>query len=218
MLTISSAVEQIVFSSDFAIEGLQNGCLNLSAYTDTIRTQVELLTKKSVQRGSIIVALGRISSRYRAEDPDQINFQVYSIATRSGLTELTYAKTAELQRDIARVFQLPDVHAAPFFAMRIGLVGVAIVTRDKLAHLIRAILSDHKPILYMSELSSLTLQVDFDAVDMPRQSYTIIKQLALRNINCVEYITGASEHTFILHNDDLKDSFAILHDKFSTAS
>ena len=215
MLTVSSAVERIVFSSDFAIEGLQNGCLNLSAYANTIKPRVEVLTKKPVQKGSIVVSLVRLSSRYRAENSERIDFQVHNITTRSGLMEITYPKSTELQKVMAGITNMPDVLAVPFFVMRTVQVEIAIITHDKLARTIQKALSGHKPTLCMPELSSLTLQVDTDTIDMPRQSYTVIKQLALRNINCVEYITSPSELTLIMHNDDLKNSFVILHDKFS---
>jgi hypothetical protein len=51
MISVASAVEQIVSHSDFALEGLQTGCLNMSAYADSIQQEVEQVTRKSVERG-----------------------------------------------------------------------------------------------------------------------------------------------------------------------
>ncbi|HUB93559.1 MAG TPA: hypothetical protein VMB52_03580 [Verrucomicrobiae bacterium] len=214
MLTIFSAVEQVVSGSEFAIEGLQTACLNLNAYADTIKQQVETLARKPAQKGSIVVALARLSNKYRANEPEEIDFQLYNLVSRSGLTELTYPKSPELQKGIGKIFERPDVQTAPFCVATVGLGEVSIITHDKLAESIRTAISGYSPTLYLPELSSLTMQVGIETIDIPRQSYTVIKQLALRDITIVEYITSPTELTIILHSRDLKESFIILHDRF----
>jgi aspartokinase len=106
------------------------------------------------------------------------------------------------------------VQIAPFFVATMGLGEVSLVTHDELAGSIHADLFGYSPTLYLPELSSLTMQVGIETVDIPRQSYTVIKQLAIRDINIVEYITSPTELTIILHDRDLKESFVILHDRF----
>lgn len=71
-----------------------------------------------------------------------------------------------------------------------------------------------KPTLFIKDLASLTMQVDSETIDTPRQSYTVIKQLALRDISLVEYVTSPSELTIIIYEKDLKESFSILYDRF----
>lgn len=214
MLTISSAVEQLVATSDFAIEGLQNGCLNLSAYASSIQSDVEKLTSKAVQRGSIVVALARLSDRCRTSPPTTSDYKLFNLVSRSGLTELTYPKTAILQKNIVKLFERSDIQTAPFCVATIGLAEISIITHHDLAKTIQAALSSQSPTLYLPRLSSLTMQVGIETINTPRQSYIVIKQLALRDITIVEYITSPTELTIILHERDLKDSFVILHDKF----
>jgi len=214
MVTIASAVEHIVASSDFAIEGLQTSCLNLNAYADTIKTQVALLTKKPVQKGSIVVALARLSHTYQTTGPAEVDFQLHNVVSRSGLTEIAFPKTPELQKRMAQILIRRDVQSAPFFVSTVGLSETSIITHDGLAQSLREALRDYLPTLYLPDLSSLTMQTSVETIDVPRQSYTVIKQLALRDIPIVEYITSPTELTIILHSRDLKESFVILHDKF----
>lgn len=214
MLTIASAVEHIVASSDFAIEGLQTGCLNLNAYADVIRQQVEVLAKKPAQKGSIVVALARLSAKYRTDIIEEADLQLHNLVSRSGLAEMSYHKTPELQQSLARILARKDVRTAPFFITVMGLSELSIITNDDLARSLHSELRSYPPTLYLSNLSSLTMQTDITTIETPRQSYTIIKQLALRDITLVEYITSPTELTIILHSKDLKDSFVILHDKF----
>ena len=218
MLTVSSVVEQIVSSSDFAIEGLQTSCLNLNAYADTIKNQVEARAKKSVQKGSIVVALARLSRKYQTDVKDEPDFQLYNLVSRSGLTELGYPKTPELQKSMTQILARKDVQSASFFVSTVGLGEVSIITHDELAQSLRLELKDHSPTLHLPNLSSLTMQTALETIDVPRQSYTVIKQLALRDITIVEYTTSPTELTIILRNRDLKEAFVILHDKFFATS
>lgn len=214
MLTISSAVEHLVATSDFAIEGLQSGCLNMTAYADLISEQVVRLTKKPVQKASIVMALTRLAKKYRQQLPKIQDFKLFNLVSRSGLTELTYPKTPRLQQDVAKLFERADIQAAPFCVATVGLGEISIVTDDNLASSIQKELNAHTPSLHLPGLSSLTMQVGIETIDTPRQSYTVIKQLALRDITIVEYITSPTELTIILYDRDLKESFVILHDRF----
>lgn len=214
MLTISSAVEQVVAASDFAIEGLQSSCLNMTAYAEQIYDEVAKLTKKPVQKTSIVMALTRLAKKYREQLPETQDFRLFNLVSRSGLTELTYPKTPQLQRDVAKLFERADIQSAPFCVATVGLGEISIVTDNNLARSIQRELGAHTPSLNLSGLSSLTMQVGIETIDTPRQSYTVIKQLALRNIAIAEYITSPTELTVILYDRDLKESFGILHDRF----
>jgi hypothetical protein len=214
MITVAAVVEQIVANSEFAIEGLQTGCLNLNAYAEIIRPQVEVLAMKPAQKGSIVVALARLSDRYRGQTPQALDPQLRNLVSRSGLTELSYPKSPDIQESIADIIKSQDVRKAPFFVSTVGLGEVSIITHDQLAQSLRQQLGQYQPSLCLPNLSSLTMQTTVETIDMPRQSYTVIKQLALRNITLVEYITSPTELTIILHSRDLKESFVILHDRF----
>jgi len=186
----------------------------MTAYAEQICDEIAKLTKKPVQKTSIVMALTRLGKKYRGQLPETQNFKLFNLVSRSDLTELTYPKTPRLQRDVAKLYERADIQSAPFCVATVGLGEISIVTDNNLAQSIQSELSAHTPSLNLSGLSSLTMQVGIETIDTPRQSYTVIKQLALRNITIVEYITSPTELTIILYNRDLKESFVILHDKF----
>jgi hypothetical protein len=142
------------------------------------------------------------------------DFKLYNLVSRTDLTELVYPKTSRIQAHLAELHTRTEIQGAPFFIVVVGLNEVSIITNTALASLIRKELKDAEPILHLDGLSSLTMQADMETINTPRQSYTIIKQLALRDITIVEYVTSGSDLTIILYNRDLKESFVILHDKF----
>lgn len=214
MYTITRAVEEIVSHSDFATEGLQLGCLNMSVYAERIRPEVASLAKKSVKKGSIVVALARLSSKYQKLHKDSEDFHFYNLVSRTGLTEITYPKTHKSQQLVASLYSVKSVREAPFFVSTVGITEIAIITHRELAEEITARMGTIKPLLRAHNLASLTMQVDMATIDTPRQSYTVIKQLALRDITLVEYITSPSELTIVLYEKNLKESFTILYDRF----
>jgi hypothetical protein len=213
-LNIATAVDQIASSSDFAIEGLQTGCLNMAAYAETILEQVEILTRKPVKKASVVVALSRLAKTYIRGNPQLADFRLHNIVSRTGLSELTYTKTPHVQSHIANLHKQTAVQNAPFFIAMVGLTEVSFITSKALVEFIQEGFSDVEPTLRVEALSSLTIQTDSSTIDTPRQSYTIIKQLALRDITIVEYVTSPSELTIILYDKNLKESFNILHDRF----
>jgi hypothetical protein len=214
MITVASAVEELISHSDFAIEGLQTGCLNMSVYADSILHEVEQLTKKPVQKGSVVVAISRLATTYKNNALPIEKFQLQNLVSRTGLTEITYTKTPGLQARVATLYSLEYIKNAAFFVSNIGLSEISIIADTSLtAAILKQLSSDH-PILHMDKLASLTMQVGIETVEIPRQSYTVIKQLALRDITLVEYLTSPGELTIILHERDLKNSFSILYDKF----
>lgn len=214
MITVMRAVEELISHSDFAIEGLQTGCLNMSVYADSILPEVEQLTKKPVQKGSVVVAISRLAHSYKNTSDSLEKFQLHNLISRTGLTEITYTKTPALQAAVATLYSLDYIKNAQFFVSTIGLGQISIIADTDLATAIKKHLHIEQPILHLDSLASLTMQVGIETVETPRQSYTVIKQLALRDITLVEYITSPSELTIILHEQDLKNSFSILYDKF----
>ncbi len=219
MLKISATVEQIVATSEFALEGLNNGCLNLSAYANKIHPLVEAKTKKPVKIGSIIAALSRIASRNKStEKPFSPDIEAYNLVSRSGLAEITYSKTPENQRLVSKLYADTKFMSAQFFVVTLGLGEISIVTTEELADEIKNLFGTQKPILFKKSLASLSMQTGASGIETPNQFYTIIKQFALQKINIVEFVTTYTELSFILDQKDLKQAFNLLHDAFFVKS
>jgi hypothetical protein len=218
MYTVTKAVEEIVERSDFAIEGLQTRCINMSMYANSIKDEVESLAKKPVKKGSVVVALARLADKYKSNVIPLQEFKFYNLVSRTGLVELTYPKTKETQKLATKVYGLKIVGDTQFFVSTTGVSEISFITQKELTNEIIRTMDGLKPTLLIKDLASLTLQVDSETIDTPRQSYTVIKQLALRDITLVEYVTSPSELTIIIYDKDLKESFSILYDRFFVES
>lgn len=214
MLKISDAVNEIVISSPFAIEGMANGCLNISAYAKQILPLVKEKTKKPVQVGAIVAALSRYAKTQEKISNFEPHIEAHNLLSRSGLAEVTYPKTPENQRLISKLYSESRFTNAQFFVVTAGIGEISIITTEDLAGEIQKLFIPQQPTLFLKELASLSMQTPESGIETPNQFYIIIKQFAIRRINIVEFVTTFTELSFILDEKDLKQAFNALHDAF----
>ena len=217
MLKVSLATEEIVSTSEFALQGLNNGCLNLSAYAKSIQPLVEAKTKKPVKLGSIIAALSRLAAR-KMESSTAFTPQLdaYNLVSRSGLAEIVYPKNAENQKLIGKLYGNARFTDSQFFVVTVGLGEISIITTEELASEIKSLFGVQKPKLFKTGLASLSMQTGDKVIETPNQFYSVIKQFALPQINIIEFVTTYTELSVILDQKDLKQAFNLLHDAFFT--
>jgi aspartokinase len=214
MINISRVVEEIVGNSEFAIEGLNNGCLNMSAYAKSILPDIEAKAKKPVRAGSIVAALSRMVADGKVQAHRMPKVVVHNIVSRSGLAEITYIKSPQNQALISELYNDSRFINSQFFVVTVGLTEISIITTEKLAEEIRLLFGTQQPKLFLKNLASLSMQTPESGIETPNQFYAIVRKLAPKNINVVEFITTYTELSFILDERDLKQAFNILHDAF----
>ncbi len=69
MLKITVAVQELLQSSDVALESMRAGLLNLSAFAEQIHNQVEEKTMKPVKKMTVVVALSRLAKKMEHVKP-----------------------------------------------------------------------------------------------------------------------------------------------------
>ncbi len=215
MISVMSAVTQVVENSEFARTGLRLRLLNISAYAKYIHAEVELLTKKEITNtSSIVMALSRYSKQLDRENTEIVDLKIRNIITRSKLVEVTFTKTAEVQERLTMLSLLEAIKNAPFFVSTVGLTEVAVIVDASLKDTVLAHFGSTQPLIVNEPLASLTLQVGIETIDQPGQSYRVLEQLASRNITVVEYTTSPTELNIILYEKDASRAFQVLHRAF----
>ena len=217
MLKVATAVEEIVKTSEFAMQGLENGCLNYSAYAEIIVKRVEKRVKKPVKPGTIVAALRRLSLKSGTAKPYEPKIEAHNIITRSDLTEIAYVKTPASQRLVNKLSADTTFTNSPFFVVTQGVGELSIITTTELAEQIQELSAPLRPRLFLTGLAGLSMQTTETGIETPNQFYTIIKQFALQRINIVEFVTTYTELTFVLAERDLKQAFNLLYDAFFVA-
>jgi len=214
MIKIAEIVREIVSSSEIAFAAFSEGYLNLSAYAKSILKEVELKAKKPVKVGSIVAALSRLSAQPQASLIPGAEFE--SISVKSGLAEMTFPRTKETSAKLSRIHLKKDFSSADFFTIAQGVAEVSIVAPERLLPTLCLIFKGYKPKLIVKGLAVLTVRFDEKYLDIPNVCYSFIRSLALRRTNIVGIVAAFTELSFILHEQDLEESFSIMNKLFKT--
>ena len=210
MLKVTDAVREILKSSEVALSAYNEGYLNLSAYAASIHSEVEKRVRKTVQVGTIVVALSRMSNSLESEGPLLPKLKLDSISVKTGLIELAFDKS-KLNRDrLQKLYQDPDFIDCDYFAVTHGIGELSIVVPEALKKNLLKIFAKQTPKLVLENLASLTVKFNDKCIFTPNVTYSIIRMLALKRINILETISTFTELTFILDQKDLQEAFAIL--------
>ena len=127
MISVTSAVAQVVENSEFAREGLREGLLNMSAYAKIIRPQIENLTKTTpISDSSIIMALSRYGKELRQSGSGSKDTGVNTME----VTTIIYRKTPEIQERLAMLLLLDSIKHTSFFTVTITADTVILVTHS----------------------------------------------------------------------------------------
>ena len=96
MLKISNIVRTIIAQNEEALVALNDGYLNMSAYGEKIKKEVEKQTKKAVKLGTIVAALNRLKGKIQTSVPSRSKLKIEDLAVKTGLSELTYENTSAI--------------------------------------------------------------------------------------------------------------------------
>lgn len=214
MIKISTVVSEIVGSSDFAVEGLRNGCLNLSAYAEIIRPEVEAAAKKNVTKSSIVIALSRLGKELARQPSLLPEFTLQNLSTTSGLFQAAFSVSPESKKRLMALQVDPAFRGDHFVNIAIGLSEVTIVAFASDQEYIMQEMKPRKPRSVIEGLGAIRVHVDKTTYDTPNILYSLLKVMSLSQINIESFTASFSELTFVVKEDDVKPAFLLFHDNF----
>lgn len=220
MVTIPEIIEQIIKSSPFLEEGLSLGIINTSALARQIQPEVQkrlysrtlLERNKKIKTGAIVMALNRLSQRLNTKSSPvtPILKKITDITVRSNLTEFTFENSSTLLDKQGLLLQSIKDKSNIFLAMTDGVFETTFFASAVLESDIERIFSGETLRNKLVNLSSITLILPKEAVDVPGVYYSILKMLAWDGINFVEVVSSYTELTIFLQESDVDLAFSIL--------
>lgn len=214
MIKISTIVTDIVYQSDFALEGLRKGCLNLSAYAELIKPLVEEATKKSVTKSSIVIAMSRLSRQLEKAEPLAPNFKLQNLSTTSGLFEAAFGTSPEARKRLMGLQVDPAFQGDHFINISMGLSEISLVAAAKDKNYILNEMKPRKPRSLVEDLGAIRVHIDSETYNTPNVLYSLLKIMAIAEINIQSFTAAFSELTFVMKESDVKAAFLLLHDNF----
>lgn len=203
MITITDATRSIIQEDDTALQALAAGFLNLSAYAESIQQNVEDLTFKEVQKGSIVVALSRI-----AQEPQQNGtalkpmVQVDNLSIKSTLCSVTYDKSPLLRNKLASLQQVLHIPNHAFFTVTQSTSEITLILPQDLLPELEAHFGAEPKAVYKNQVG-ISVQFSEKYLSVPNVLYVLEAALAVHHINLTEVVSTLTEFCFIMDKEYL---------------
>lgn len=201
MKSVPEAVKNIIRSDDVVWQAFQMGLLNLRAYAEQIQPLVEEYCWKSVQLGTIVVALSRFRAEAEQTAPLKPQFRISSFSVRKNIAVLSYDRANITQTELPTIFaQNPD----SLQAVTIGAHEVTYILPTSEAESVRKDISA-EPKSFLDHAVAVTVRLPADLLREPNLIYALLARVAVLDIDVIEIVSTHSEITIVTHEEQLED-------------
>ena len=204
MISVSQVVEAMVKKNPFLGDALGKGILNHSSLARIIKPQIEKALFKDVQEGSIIVALNRLSKKFKKIEATQGKLQgLGDLTVRSNLVDYTFLNSPTLGNAQNKLLERVEDKKDSFITISHGINQVTIIASQTIETDIKEIFKNETSICILENLSSLTIKIPVEATKIPGVLYSILKILAWESINLIEFTSTFTELTLVMESKDI---------------
>lgn len=213
MVTISQVVENIIRKSPFLEEALFDELINISSLARKIQPEIEKTLHKKVKKGAIIMAINRLSlSNFLSVNTKVKNFlkSLGDIVVRSGLSDYTFAYSDELTIKQTKLLKKLHLNKNIFCTFSQGIAERTVIISTAFKQEMAEIFKDEKVLSIRENLSSITIRLPQENIDIPGVYYVILRKLAWEGINLVEVISTTNEFTLVVDDTYIDQTFSIL--------
>lgn len=202
MIKVADIVSDLIESDELALEALRAGFLNLSAYADKIHKKVEEISYKEVQKGTIVVALSRLSKNLSSSPPLITDVKINNLSLKSSLSSLTYIKTPDISRKVSLLspYVLP---VNDLFAVTEGPSEVTLICSDRSKEIVKKHFKTEIKTEYEG-LVAVTVEIAAEIAENPNVLYTILASFASKRVKLIDIIITKTEVSFIINKEDME--------------
>jgi hypothetical protein len=204
MKTIASVVENYIKTKPFLSTALSQGIINLTSLSRQIQPEIELALQKEARSGAIVMALKRISDNMEFLSTHKIVKVlkgIGDITVRSSLVDYSFKISETLLSAQASFLAQVNDNKEAFYTIS-----------SKMKHLV-AIYFENEVLLEKSEnLSSVTIKLPTENVDIPGIYYFIFQRLSWEGVNIRQVISTSNEFTILVDEDSVNTAFKVIKD------
>lgn len=213
MITVAQAVEGIIKKSPFIEEALFDRLINVSSLARRIKPEVETILRKEIKVGAIVMAINRMSPSDYLRVNERIKEFLQSLGdvlVRSGLSDYTFEHSDELTIKQTKLLKLLHRKKDVFCTFSQGISERTIIISTSFEKEMEKVFKGEKALSIKKDLSSITIQLPKENVEIPGVYYFILKKLAWEGINLVEVISTTNEFTLVVNDEDIDQTFTLL--------
>lgn len=215
MKTIASVVENYIKTKPFLSTALSQGIINLTSLSRQIQPEIELAIQKEARSGAIVMALKRISDNMEFLSTHKIIKVlkgIGDITVRSSLVDYSFKISETLLSAQASFLAQVNDNKEAFYTSSRGVSESNIVISSTMNHLV-SIYFENEVLLEKSEnLSSVTIKLPTENVDIPGIYYFIFQRLSWEGVNIRQVISTSNEFTILVDEDSVNTAFKVIKD------
>ena len=213
--TVSSFVEHYLKTKPFLLSSLSEGIINLTSLARIMMPEVEKQLGKDIKQGAVVMSLKRLT-----EELDfKINYKVIKviknigeITVRSSLNDYTYAISDSILNKHAELVAKINLRKDVFYTSSRGVNEINIVLSESMNKEIENLFKDEKQIQKQVDLSSITIKLPQENVNVPGVYYYIFQRLAWEGVVIYEVISTSNEFTFLVSEQQVDTAFKVIKD------
>ena len=213
MKTISSVVEKYIKNKPFLSTALSEGIINLTSLSRRIKPEIELVLKKQIRSGAIVMALKRISSSLEFVSTHKILKvlkNIGDITVRSNLIDYSFKVSDSLLSCQAKFLSEIDNPQLIFYTSSRGVTESNIIISNEMKEKMEAYFEKEILIKKTDNLSSISIKLPVENVSIPGIYYFIFQKMSWEGINIIEVISTSNEFTIVLDDKNVNDAFKII--------
>lgn len=212
MISISTALQDIIKGNPFLEFGFHHGLFNLTQLAKYLQPLIEARAKKETQVTAITMNLSRLQGKIRTNTPKPEKFAIDAVNINSGLSALTYQKAPELHGQLNQLYS--QVHSeGGFCSLSQGMHEITLVVESRYRPWLAANCSQ-KPIADYAHVAAVTVRFSKAYVDVPGMLYMLLQRVTLQNINLIEIASTYTEIMMFIDEADTRTIFDTLFHSF----
>ena len=213
MKTISSVVENYIKNKPFLSTALSEGIINLTSLSRRIKPEIELVLKKQIRSGAIVMALKRISNSLEFVSTHKILKvlkNIGDITVRSNLIDYSFKVSDSLLSCQAKFLSEIDNPQLIFYTSSRGVTESNIIISNEMKEKMEAYFEKEILIKKTDNLSSISIKLPVENVSIPGIYYFIFQKMSWEGINIIEVISTSNEFTIVLDDKNVNGAFKII--------
>ena len=213
MKTISSVVENYIKNKPFLSTALSEGIINLTSLSRKIKPEIELVLKKQIRSGAIVMALKRISNSLEFVSTHKILKilkNIGDITVRSNLIDYSFKVSDSLLSCQAKFLSEIDNRQLFFYTSSRGVTESNIIISNEMKEKMETYFKKEILIKKTDNLSSISIKLPVENISIPGIYYFIFQKMSWEGINIIEVISTSNEFTIVVDDQNVNDAFKII--------
>lgn len=212
MIKISEVIREAVSQNPYLSFGLANRLFNLTQLSQFLQPVVEAKLQKEVKPSAILMNLSRLQRTYHKKAISLRKFEIENITIQSNLVTMTFYKNDRTEVQL-EAFSQTVRQRNGFFGWNEGMNEQAVIFERRFFELSQDVVTEEPKFMH-DRVSALVIKFPKLYADQPGFLYTVLRTLALNNVNVVEATSTFSEFTVYIDRPDIQSAFEALERAF----